>query len=336
MKTLDDTGIWIDSENEVQPCVVRSSRWPHIALRVTTTNQNSMGAWAQSSGAARLEEVATTLQRLGTSVVYSPDRTRITLVYERIKGRWSGWRNASAHAQTRCDGFANADSVLASTLEVLSDTMPRYAQWLASKISNDDERLILEVGAGTGTMTRVLAKQRKVVAFEPSPDARQELIQQTSSISNIRIAQSLEECSDLGPYDSIVLVNVLEHIESDVYFLSELKALVRSSGRVVVLSPAHNCLYSDFDASIGHVRRYTRRQLKRTFQCAGYTTADVRYFNAVGAVVWLLVNRLLKRKAATTSQTRLYDTVVVPVSALVDRLGCRPFGQSVIGVARPN
>lgn len=336
MKTLNDSGVWRDAPASSQPDVVRSSRWPHFALSVTATDEQSTGAWIQPAGPALLEEVATTLQRLGNTPVNLHSDKPTGSSFRRLIGRWCGWRNASARARHRSEGLADFGSVLSNTLEVLSDSMPRYAQWLGRQVVSGDEDLLLEIGAGTGTMTTVLATQSAVVAFEPSLDARRELVKRTSLNPNIRVVESLEECRKSGPFDSIVLVNVLEHIEHDVRFLQDLRTMLRVGGKVVVLSPAHNCLYSNFDASIGHVRRYTRKRLTATFQAAGFARVHVRYFNAVGALLWLIVNRFLKREAASSGQTRLYDQLIVPCSSFVDRLSIRPFGQSVVGVARVN
>lgn len=336
MQALDDSGAWFESQISTEPCVIRSSRWPHFATSVIATDATAMGAWVQGFGPARLEEVATTLERLGANVTFTEPTTPIRASSKRIRGRISGWRNVSARARYRHNGLADSGSVLSETLEVLSGSMPRYAEWLGRNVTGGEEENVLEVGAGTGTMTRVLASQCSVVAFEPASDARGELFDNTRGLPNVRVVGSIEECRDFAPFDSIVLVNVLEHIEHDVQFLVELKAMLATQGKIVVLSPAHNCLYSNFDASIGHVRRYTRERLKLTFESAGLVNVRVRYFNSVGAILWMVVNRLLKREAASSGQTNLYDRFIVPLSALVDRARIRPFGQSVIGSAQIN
>jgi hypothetical protein len=112
--------------------------------------------------------------------------------------------------------------------------------------------------------------------------------------------------------------------------LREIKLLLNPGGTLTVLSPAHNMLYSKFDASIGHVRRYTRSTIKSTFQIAGYDNVESHYFNSLGAILWLIINRLLSMTSANSNQTSIYDRVIVPISAKIDDLGIRPFGQSVI------
>jgi 2-polyprenyl-3-methyl-5-hydroxy-6-metoxy-1,4-benzoquinol methylase len=334
LQTIDESGKWrVDNEAQ-SPRVVRSRCWPHFALAVTASAPDSHGAWVSRENVGLLEEIATTFERSGVQVVLESPSRPLQHHLRRIHGRWLGWRNLSARSAKRVDGLASDGSVLSATLEVLGDSMPRYAEWLARNVVSEREQTILEVGAGTGTMTRVLARSNQITAFEPSQDARNELILRTKDLSNVRVIDDLQECGVGAKFDLVLLVNVLEHIQHDVQFLKELREYLTQNGRLVVLSPAHNCLYSRFDASIGHVRRYTRRTLRRTFEEAGYKSPSVRYFNAIGAILWLLVNRLLGRQSASAGQTRLYDSFIVPLSAGVDRMRIRPFGQSVIGSAR--
>jgi SAM-dependent methyltransferase len=327
---LDDVDGWREPlANESCSVVVRSQRWPHLATKIVVESHLRHRMWISRDERSLLEEMATTLERNGSiDVVHETPRSRVTL--PSLRGRWCGWRNASLKSRRRSSGLALDGSVLAETLEVLGDSMPRYAQWLAQQILVGQPRKILEVGAGTGTMTRLLGRASQVVAFEPSPDTFQSLERACREIPGTSAVASLTEAAKLGPFDAIVLVNVLEHIDDDVGALAELQGLLAPDGYVAVISPAHNMLYSTFDASIGHVRRYSRKRARLTMEKAGYSKVRVRYFNAVGAVLWLIVNRWLRKTSASTGQTAIYDKIVVPISSLVDRLGFRPFGQSII------
>ena len=265
------------------------------------------------------ETIADTAQFSGTSIAL---------------GHWNGFRNFSKRAKGRNGGEAESGSVLSETLEVLGNSMPRYAQWLKEQTLAPEARRVLEIGAGTGTMTVLFSENAYVVAFEPAESTREILIENTQSINRVSVVSSMEEAASLGPYDEVLLINVLEHVEHDTALLRKARQLLAQGGRVTVLSPAHNMLFSDFDASIGHVRRYTRTSLARTFELSGFSVVESRYFNAIGAVLWFAVNRVFGKSEANTGQTKLYDQVIVPVSVLVNRLGIRPFGQSVIAHGR--
>lgn len=292
-------------------------------------------AWRSHSSEAFLIEIHRSLLRLGYDFVHDSGGLDFDVGFISVlTGRWNGWRNFSKRARFRGAGEAISGSVLSDTLEVLGASMPRYARWLKRETISPDSKRILEIGAGTGTMTVLFAESADVVAFEPSEDARSALVANTRELTRVSVVSSMESATNLGPYDEVVLINVLEHVEHDTALLRQARQLLVKGGRVTVLSPAHNMLFSDFDASIGHVRRYTRSSLEKTFKASGYTVVESRYSNAIGAVLWFLVNRVVGKSEASSKQTKLYDDMVVPVSELVNRLRFRPFGQSVIAHGR--
>ncbi len=292
-------------------------------------------AWQSRSTDALLVEVHHSLLRLGYRFEYlSTDQATNISYFSYLAGRWYGWRNFSSRSKTRVGGTADSGTVLAETLEVLGGSMPRYAQWLTNATTHSNVNRILEIGAGTGTMTVLYRKFAEVVAIEPSADARRVLEVNTKNLANVTICESLEDAKAFGKFDHAVLVNVLEHVEYDVKLLREARLLLVEGGTLTVLSPAHNILYSRFDASIGHVRRYTKRTLSRSLEVAGFVKVKARYFNSTGALLWLIINRILGKLDADETQTSLYDKIVVPISSGIDRMRIRPFGQSVVATAK--
>ena len=292
-------------------------------------------AWQSRSTDALLVEIHHSLLRLGYRFEYlSIDQATKISYFSYLAGRWYGWRNFSSRSKTRVGGTADSGTVLAETLEVLGGSMPRYAQWLTNATTHSNVNRILEIGAGTGTMTVLYRKFAEVVAIEPSADARRVLEVNTKNLANVTICESLDDAKAFGKFDHAVLVNVLEHVEYDVKLLREARLLLVEGGTLTVLSPAHNILYSRFDASIGHVRRYTKRTLTRSLEISGFGEVEARYFNCTGAILWLVINRILGKLDADEAQTSLYDKIVVPVSSAVDRMRIRPFGQSVIATAK--
>ena len=292
-------------------------------------------AWQSRSSDALLVEIHQSLLRLGYRFEYlRSDQVPRIRNFSYLSGRWFGWRNFSSKAKTHVGGIADSGSVLAETLEVLGGSMPRYAQWLTKATTNSNVNRILEIGAGTGTLTVLYGKVAEVVAIEPSADARRALEMNTKNFTNITICESLNDAKALRKFDHAVLVNVLEHVEYDVKLLRETRLLLVEGGTLTVLSPAHNVLYSRFDASIGHVRRYTKRTLSRSLEVAGFGEVKAQYFNSTGAILWLIINRILGKLDVDEARTSLYDKIIVPISSGIDRIRIRPFGQSVVVTAK--
>jgi SAM-dependent methyltransferase len=283
--------------------------------------------WVSKTADDLLVEVSTSLMRVGLQF----DKNYANAIGSKsLTGSWRGWRNFSSRSSSRSSGEATNGSVLSNTLDVLQDEMPNYANWIDEIVFLPGSKRILEIGAGTGTMSLLLASHAELVAFEPSKDAFNILQRASGEGEKFRAVQNIEDLSKFSPFDQILLINVLEHVDDDCSLLLTAKELLRDGGTLTVLSPAHNSLYSKFDASIGHVRRYTKTSLAKRFQLTGFQNIESRYFNSIGAILWFMSNRLLGTMTATKFVTNLYDRIVVPISKLTDKIPKRPFGQSVI------
>ena len=124
---------------------------------------------------------------------------------------------------------------------------------------------------------------------------------------------------------------MLEHIQEDAAELSRAAKHLLPGGRLVILSPAHQWLFTPFDARIGHFRRYNKRTLLAT-RPAGLELERICYLDCVGLLA-SLANRLLLRSAMPTrGQIGLWDGWMVPVSRVLDPLTGHAFGKSIVAV----
>ena len=140
--------------------------------------------------------------------------------------------------------------------------------------------------------------------------------------------------ADLGhntAFDTILYIDVLEHIEDDRTELARAAKLLAPNGNLVVLSPAHRALYSAFDQAVGHFRRYSRQTLRNAGP-ANLPLVRLRYLDCVGLFASLANRLLLRSPSPTASLIKVWDTLMVPVSRLVDPLLLFWFGKSVLAV----
>ncbi|HEX5110425.1 MAG TPA: class I SAM-dependent methyltransferase [Vicinamibacterales bacterium] len=212
-----------------------------------------------------------------------------------------------------------------------------WKRYLAGQIRPFLGREVLEVGAGLGETALALCSpaQARWVLLEPDPDlaasARTRLAGAGLSAQwQVRAGTTMS----LGPdeqFDSIIYVDVLEHIERDAAELAQSMRHVRPGGHLVVLAPAHQWLFTAFDARIGHFRRYTRRSLTSAGP-PGATLVRVRYLDAAGMGASLSNRVLLRQAMPTLKQLWLWDKCLVPVSRILDPLLAYRAGKSILAV----
>ena len=133
--------------------------------------------------------------------------------------------------------------------------------------------------------------------------------------------------------DSIVLSNVLEHIEDDAAAVANFKRVLVPGGRLVVLVPALPQLFGTIDEAVGHFRRYTPQTLRAVLEGQGFTVESLEWINLVGIPGWFMNGRVFKRRAVPALQLKLYDTISPLLAEVEDRLPI-PVGMSLMAVAR--
>ena len=196
---------------------------------------------------------------------------------------------------------------------------------------------VLEVGGGIGTTTTAFRSEAQAswTTLEPDPRLVVRLAEAVSELSApVRIVVgTLDAIHPDASFDCVIYIDVLEHIENDAEELRQAARRVKPGGVVVVLSPAHQSLYTPFDEAIGHYRRYDRRMLKALTPPAT-RLVDLRYLDSAG--LWLTFgNRVfLGSSSPTVAQVKLWDRVCVPVSRRVDRILANRVGKSIFAVWR--
>jgi SAM-dependent methyltransferase len=208
-----------------------------------------------------------------------------------------------------------------------------YARRLQPFITGD----VLEVGAGIGATSRFLCNGslRSWTCLEPDAALATRLTAGLESaplpVPASVVRGTLADLPAERRFDTILYIDVLEHIEDDRDELRHSAGRLRPGGRIVVLAPAHGWLFSRFDRAIGHHRRYSAAMLARITPAPLQLTTAF-YLDAVGMLA-SLANRLLLREAyPTLSQIRFWDSTLVRLSRLVDPCTRHRVGKTVIGI----
>lgn len=220
------------------------------------------------------------------------------------------------------------------TLEELRRA-PRYNGWVAERLLPFVGRRVLEVGAGVGTMTRYFATCEHVYATDRDSHHLRILQQKFGERKNFTVGAFDLEKGDSRALegqgiDTILAINVLEHLADDAAALGTLHRILVPGGRLILFVPAMPNLYGSLDRNLGHVRRYARGDLRTRLEAAGFAVQELAYFNRLGVFGWFVNGRLLRRRRIPPVQVRIFN-LLVPLFRLAEGVPL-PFGQSLVAV----
>ncbi len=196
---------------------------------------------------------------------------------------------------------------------------------------------VVEVGAGIGTFSDCLLKgsdASELTLIEPADHLFSVLRDRFSSQTRVNTLHAhIEDLPRSVHADSVVLVNVLEHVEDEGALLRAVHRILVPNGALLILVPALPCLFGTLDESFGHHRRYTKPALCRRVLGAGLRMVRLRYFNFPGVVSWFLAGRVLRRRTLRPQEVRLYERWIIPWVSRLERRWEPPVGQSLIAIA---
>lgn len=191
-----------------------------------------------------------------------------------------------------------------------------YNRWILDRFQGFIGNRLLEVGSGTGNMTRLLYGRELIVATDVEPAYLHILQNRFRRQPTIRIAPlDLEKDDDVAAlrgfgFDTIVCLNVLEHIRDDVGALKRFHELLVPGGHLLLLVPAGQALFGSLDEQVGHYRRYAPDTLEPAIRAAGFEIRRLGYHNNFGRFGWWLNARVLKRRHIPGFQSRVFDFFV--------------------------
>jgi SAM-dependent methyltransferase len=228
------------------------------------------------------------------------------------EGKKIGWKDAVSavativrHNLRESEDPRNVGHV---TLVRMSRLEP-YNRWLVSRFDGAVGRRVLEIGAGFGNITRHLRGRELLVASDLDPVALEHLKGAFRDDPSVRIASyrfpldpaERDEIRRLR-IDSVVCLNVLEHIEDDRRTLADMYEVLEPGGRLVLLVPAFQSLFGTLDVHLRHFRRYEKAELESKIREAGFAIEDLRFVNRPGIFGWWLNGKLLRRRVLPRSQ----------------------------------
>jgi glycosyltransferase involved in cell wall biosynthesis len=198
---------------------------------------------------------------------------------------------------------------------------PRFTRWMADVIRPYIGDRVLEVGAGTGNMSVHLMPRSVYWATDVNAHYLDFLVTLRATRPYMHVAYTNAMEGETFPtgqsFDTVVCLNVVEHVEDDLGALRNIWNALGDGGRAVILVPCGPQLYGSLDEVLGHFRRYTREQLIGVAEQAGFRVEQVLKFNRPGVVAWWLNGRILHRRTFGLGQIRMLN-ILTPIFRLMD------------------
>src|ERR1035441_652799 len=192
----------------------------------------------------------------------------------------------------------------------------RFNRWMADTIHPYIGKRVLETGAGIGNLTRILSPRReRYIAGDIDPEylARLRARYQHRPKMEVRhcdLSNPADFVALAGAVDSVVCLNVLEHVEDEMASLRNIYTALRPGGRAIVLVPCGPEIFGSLDTALGHLRRYVREELQQKMEQAGFRVERILDFNRISRPAWYVTGHLLKRKKLSRFQLDVFDRFV--------------------------
>jgi 2-polyprenyl-3-methyl-5-hydroxy-6-metoxy-1,4-benzoquinol methylase len=211
-------------------------------------------------------------------------------------------------------------------------TARHWKSYVAASLAPYVRGRVLDVGAGIGGNIRYLCNPAvtRWIALEPDPKLADKLL---DSAECLVVNGTIAAIPDTARFDTILYMDVLEHIADDRREVEQAARLLAPGGCIVILAPAHQFLFSPFDAAIGHHRRYGLKAL-RALAPENVRTEMCRLMDSVGFFASLANRLLLRQSDPTHRQIAIWDRLMVRASRVLDPLAFFRIGKSALLVWR--
>lgn len=212
-----------------------------------------------------------------------------------------------------------------------------FNKWMLSQFRSFIGGRVLEAGCGIGNFTEQMLDRERLICADLDPYYTEVIGRRYSHLSNVRTTRmDLSDPKDFEPIagekpDTVISLNVVEHIEDDLSTLKNYHDVLQPGGHAIILVPAHQWLFSECDRTLGHFRRYTRAMLSERMKEAGFEVVETSEFNRLGVLGWYVSGKM-GRKDLSPGQMKLFNRLL-PIAKIIERFDSLP-GLSVIAIGR--
>ena len=200
------------------------------------------------------------------------------------------------------------------TLNVI-EKANNFNKWMYDTIKPHCKGKVLEIGCGIGNISEFFIKDRFDIVLSDLRDSYIEIVKNkfTNKVLKINLVDSNfdDKYKELiGTFDTVFALNVIEHIKDDIKAIENCKKLLNKNGHLIILVPAFQFLYNNFDIELEHFRRYTHKSLRKCLIENKFVIKKIFSFNLIGIFGWFYSGTILKKKIIPEGQMKLYNKLI--------------------------
>jgi 2-polyprenyl-3-methyl-5-hydroxy-6-metoxy-1,4-benzoquinol methylase len=229
-----------------------------------------------------------------------------------------------------------------TTLDKLSKAT-HFNKWIYQSIKPWMNGAILEIGSGIGTISSLLVDDGFQIMITEIDETYLEILDDKfkglDSVFDVLRLNLVDSDFDrkfqhmFQTFDTVIAINVMEHIEDDLTAIQNAQKLVKKEGSLIVLVPNSEFLYNGLDRNLSHFRRYNKNKIGNLFHAAGLLPERFFYFNAIGVVGWIFSSGILRNKTIPSSMISIFE-FLIPLTSWLDVLFKNRFGLSIIAIGK--
>ena len=229
-----------------------------------------------------------------------------------------------------------------STLDRLSKAS-HFNNWIYQTIKPWIHGKVIEIGSGIGNITSMIAMDGFQVMITETDETYLEILKRkfedVNSITQILSLDLVDPDFDLKfqhlfqSFDTVIAINVIEHIEDDLTAFDNAQKFLKQNGRLIVLVPNGSLLYNRLDRNLSHFRRYSEEKINNRLNKIGLTRERFFYFNTIGIVGWLFSGNILRNKTIPSVMVNIFE-FLIPYTSWLDKLFKNQFGLSIIVIGK--
>ena len=228
------------------------------------------------------------------------------------------------------------------TLEIFANA-PAFNQWLFDEVSPYCSGKIIEIGSGIGNLSQYFLKNFKDVTLTDLRNEYVEILNKKFTDTPGLTAVNLLDISSpnfdqthsslLNSFNTVIALNVIEHIAADDLAINNCRKLLAPNGRLIVLVPAYPALYNSLDKKLGHFKRYDKSTLSSILKLQKLQVTHAAYFNFAGIFGWWFTGKILNKENIPDYQLSIFNKLT-PLFRVIDKLIFHKAGLSIIAVGK--